>query len=771
MKNKFSIGFMGMVVALAALVSPPCARGLTNDLALTPPMGWNSWNYFQCGVNETIIKAMADAVATNGMRLAGYQFINIDDCWQTTRDANGVIVADPAKFPHGIKALADYIHADGLKLGIYSDHGTLTCQGRPGSNGYEYLDALTYASWGVDYLKYDNCDLPPGDSTNVDDAKMAAALLGSGRPIVFSLCDWSFDSWMPASGNLWRTTADISDSFSSLVANLANDSPPAFVAGPGRWNDPDMLETGNGGMTATADQSQFSLWCILAAPLIAGNDLTNMASSTLAILTNTEAIAVDQDPAGEQGIQVAGTTFRQVWCKPLGTAFNTKAVALFNLTGSTSSLTVNWTSLGLQAGPATVRDLWGHANLGTFTNSFTTNVPGDGTVLLKITGTAPALPVMGTNYLSGLQAAYAYTGSGTMVANKSIGGNLLTLNGAAYAQGLGVNAWSGAEYQLGGVAACFQAEVGVDDEVGTNGSVVFQVFADGLKIFDSGLMKGGAPHQTINLPMTGVNRLTLGVSDADDGIASDHADWAGALVIVSNAVPAAPAPPSGPAVSMGNPLDVTWNATPGATAYDIQRSVAIAGPFTNVARAVLPHYADSSVVAGATYYYAVSSVGNFGESANSAVASATACAPLGAPFGLTATLSGAQAILGWNPVPGATGYRVLRAAAGTPYTAIATNVGATAWTDTNRVSGSLYHYSVAALDGCHESVYSSYAFAGTNVTLYVQLSGASVILNWPLGTLESASQANGPYGSVAGAVSPCTNPVSGAQQFYRVLVQ
>ncbi|MGH7991920.1 MAG: glycoside hydrolase family 27 protein, partial [Limisphaerales bacterium] len=264
------------------------AWGLTNGLALTPPMGWNSWNHFGCNIDESLIKSEADAMATNGMEAAGYQYINIDDCWQTNRDTNGVIVADPTKFPSGIKALADYVHSKGLKLGIYSDHGTATCQGKPGSYGDEYLDVLTYASWGVDYLKYDNCNVPPGDSTNADDARMANALREGGRPIVFSLCDWSFSSWMPDCGNLWRTTADIQDTFSSFVANLAGDSPMAFVAGPGRWNDPDMLEVGNGGLTTTQDQSQFSLWCILAAPLITGNDLTSMSPQTLATLTNAE---------------------------------------------------------------------------------------------------------------------------------------------------------------------------------------------------------------------------------------------------------------------------------------------------------------------------------------------------------------------------------------------------------------------------------------------------------------------------------------------------
>jgi alpha-galactosidase len=759
------------VLAFVMLISSHNCRALTNGLALTPPMGWNSWNHFGSAVDEAIVKGEADAMATNGMETAGYEFINIDDCWQTNRDSNGVIVADTTKFPSGIKALADYVHSKGLKLGIYSDHGTATCQGKPGSYGYEYLDALTYASWSVDYLKYDNCNLPPGDSTNADDAKMADALRESRRPIVFSLCDWSFASWMPDDGNLWRTTADIQDTFSSFVANLAGDSPMAFMAGPGHWNDPDMLEVGNGGMTATQDQSQFSMWCILAAPLIAGNDLTAMSLQTLAILTNEEVIAVDQDPAGEQGIQVAGTPFRQVWCKPLGTDFNAKAVALFNLASIASSMTVNWTNLGLQAGTATVRDLWAHADLGMFTNSFTTNVPADGVVMLKIAGYAPVLPVLGTNYLTSLQAAYAYTGSGTIVANKSIGGNPITLNGVAWTNGIGVNAYSGLEYRLGGMAARFHADIGVDDEVGTNGSVVFQVCADGLKIYDSGIMRGGAPHQTINLDVTGVNRLTIGVNDADDGTANDHADWAGATVIVSNTAPAAPLPPAGFSASQGNPVLLTWRATPGAIVYNIKRSTSSNGLFTNIASTVFQNYADDTVIAGKTYYYVVSCVGKYGESTDSITASITACSPLTVPAVLSATISGTQVILNWNPVPGTNSYTVVRATASTPYSILATGLDTTTCTDTSRINGTIYYYSVAASNGCGLGDYSPYVFGSTNVTIYARLFGNGMILSWPMGMLQSAGQIAGPYGDVSGAVSPYTNLVSGTQQFYRVFVK
>ncbi len=745
------------------------ARGLTNSLALTPPMGWNSYNYFGDGVDEATVKSMADAMATNGMKAAGYQFINIDDGWQSNRDANGVILADPGTFPDGIKAVADYVHARGLKLGVYSDHGLETCAGKPGSYGYEYLDALTYAAWGVDYLKYDNCGLPPGDSTNADDAKMASALMASGRPIVFGLCDWSFDSWMPDDGNSWRTTSDIQDTFSSLVNNLTDDSPMAYFAGPGHWNDPDMLETGNSGLSAVQGQAEFSLWCLVAAPLITGNDLTNMSAQTLDVLTNSELIAVDQDPAGEQGIKMAGTSIVQIWAKPLGTDFNTKAVALFNQVSFPSSVTLNWTNIGLQAGSATVRDLLAHADLGTFTNSFSTNVPGYGVVMLKVVGAAPALPVLGTNYLTSLQPAYDYTGAGTMEPDQSIGGNPITLNGVVYTNGIGVNSFSGLEYNLGALASRFQSDIGVDDEVGTNGTVVFQVFADGLKIYDSGLMRGGSPHQTIDVDVTGVNRLTLGVNDADDGITNDHADWAGAMVIVSNTAPAPPPVPSGLVAGAGQPILLTWTATPGATSYNVYRSTSGSGPFTNIAAAFWPNYQDSNVTDAVTYYYAVSSVGKGGESAVSPTASVTACLPPAVPSGLTVTLSGGQAILDWNAVPCAASYTVVRATAGTPYTLVASGLATTSYTDSNWAPG--YYYAVAADNGCTQSAYSFYAFGSTNVTVGIRQAGASVILTWPIGTLQSAAQVNGPYTNVTGAAPFYTNPVSGSAQFYRVRVQ
>jgi alpha-galactosidase len=766
------------------LAIPLAGRALTNNLALTPPMGWNSWNYFGCTVSDPIIRAQADAMATNGMQAAGYQFINIDDCWAVSRDRNGVIVADPVKFPYGIQALADYVHSKGLKLGIYSDHGTETCAGRPGSYGYEYLDANTYAAWGVDYLKFDSCNWPPGDVPQSDYSRMAAALMQCGHPITFSICAWSFISWMPDTGNLWRTTSDIGDSFSSVLSNLAGNSPSAFVAGPGRWNDPDMLEVGNGGMSFTEDQSHFTLWCIAGAPLIAGDDLTAVSAQTLSILTNAELIAVDQDPAGEQGIQLAGSSSSQIWVKTLGADFTTKAVALLNTDTNTATITVNWTDIGLLAGAATVRDLWAGADLGVFTNSFTTNVPAHGVVALKVVGAPPALPGPGTNnYLSALQTVYSYVGWNVLGINQSISGNPITLNGVTYPEGLGAHAYSGIEYRLGGIASRFQSDIGVDDEVGANGSVVFQVYADGMKIFDSGVLTGGAPHQTVDLDVTGVNRLTLGVTDADDGTDDDHADWAGVRVIVSNTVPAPPPIPAGLSAGSGMPISLAWSATRSAVSYNITRATAPAGPFTALASSLVPIFTDTNIVVGTTYYYAVSAVGLFGESSNSPPASALACAPPAPPSGVVATANTQQVALTWNPVPGATGYTLVRALSSTPFSVLTNGLTGTNYNDLAVTSGVYYSYAVYASNDCAQGGRSAIANAAllppaAPVGLIATDGGIRAVIQWDAAAnaasynLLRSTNSAGPFLPVATNLNTLyyldTGLVAGTTYYYEV---
>lgn len=364
-----------------------------NDLAKTPPMGWNSWNKFACNVSEKLIKEMADAMVTSGMRDAGYVYLVIDDCWQIDRDAQGNILADPERFPSGMKALGDYIHAKGLKFGLYSDAGTLTCQKRPGSRGYEFQDARQYAAWGVDYLKYDWC------STGTQNALasysiMRDALLKTGRPIVFSICEWGTSKpwlWGKGVGNLWRTTGDIQDCWDckrdwgglGIVHILDLQVGLETYAGPGHWNDPDMLEVGNGGMTITEYRSHFSLWAILAAPLMAGNDLRNMSSEVKEILTNREVVAVNQDPLGMQGRRVARNGEHEVWAKQL--ADGGRAVVLFNRSDKPAEISVSWIDIGFpQHLEANVRDLWAGKNIGKLSGKFSAEVASHGVVMVTI---------------------------------------------------------------------------------------------------------------------------------------------------------------------------------------------------------------------------------------------------------------------------------------------------------------------------------------------------------------------------------------------------
>ncbi|MEO8909797.1 MAG: glycoside hydrolase family 27 protein [Gemmatimonadaceae bacterium] len=356
-------------------------------VALTPPMGWNSWNHFACNVSEALIRETADAMVTSGMRDAGYRYVVIDDCWQVSRDPSGTIVADAQRFPHGIKALADYVHSKGLRFGIYTDAGTKTCQGRPGTLGFEQRDAQTYASWGVDYVKEDWCNAE-GLNAPVQYAKFRRALDRTGRPIVLSICEWGINQpwdWAPAVGNLWRTTDDISDNWASMLSNLDQSAQHSTVARPGAWNDPDMLEIGNGGMTPDEYRAHMSLWAMQAAPLIAGNDLRTMSAETKSILTNPEVIAVDQDSLGVQGTLVSsGPPDRQVWAKPLRDG--SRAVVLLNRAASSDSINVSFRRADIHTDSATVRDLWRHVDLGRFRGSYTAVVPGHAAVMLRIGG-------------------------------------------------------------------------------------------------------------------------------------------------------------------------------------------------------------------------------------------------------------------------------------------------------------------------------------------------------------------------------------------------
>ena len=367
---------------------------LDNGLARTPPMGWNSWNKFGCKVSESLIREVADQMVSTGMKDAGYQYVVIDDCWQVSRDAQGNIQVDTANFPNGMKALADYVHSKGLKFGIYSDAGTKTCQERPGGRGYEYQDARQYAVWGVDYLKYDWCSHGTQNS-EASYALMSDALKKSGRAILFSLCEWgSTKPWLWARdiGNLWRSTGDIQDRWDSnkpneglgVVQIIDQQVGLDGYAGPGHWNDPDMLEVGNGGMTATEYQAHFSMWCLLAAPLLAGNDLRSMTAETKQILTNKEVIAVDQDPLGLEGRRVRKDGNSEVWSRQL--ADGSRAVVLLNRGLQERNIQAQWVDVGYpNHASAAVRDLWAHKDLGKSTGSFSASVPAHGVVMVRVT--------------------------------------------------------------------------------------------------------------------------------------------------------------------------------------------------------------------------------------------------------------------------------------------------------------------------------------------------------------------------------------------------
>jgi alpha-galactosidase len=299
-------------------------------LALTPPMGWNSWNKFACNVDEKLIRQMADAMVATGMKDAGYTYINIDDCWHGDRDSLGFIHPDPIRFPSGMKALADYVHSKGLKLGVYSDAGSQTCGGKPGSRGYEFQDALMYAKWGVDYLKYDWCNTE-GLKAEGAYKTITAALRKAGRPIVLSICEWGNDkpwTWGQAVGHLWRTTGDIYNCFDCIKDHgtwkswgvmriLDMQEGLRKYAGPGHWNDPDMLEVGNGALTPGEDRAHFTMWAMIAAPLIAGNDLRSMSQHTKDILMNKDVIAINQDSLGIQALKYTTKDSVETWLKPL----------------------------------------------------------------------------------------------------------------------------------------------------------------------------------------------------------------------------------------------------------------------------------------------------------------------------------------------------------------------------------------------------------------------------------------------------------------------
>jgi alpha-galactosidase len=647
--------------ALTVVVATPTPRAYAQDngLALTPPMGFNNWNATGCNITEQLTIDTADYFVSSGLKAAGYQYVNIDDCWAApTRDpATGRLTADPVRFPHGIAWLADYVHARGLKLGIYTSAGTLTCaKTMPGALDHEDIDAQTFADWGVDYLKYDNCnnaDRPALERYT----KMRDALRKTGRPIVFSICEWGQNKpweWGADVGNLWRTTGDINDSFGSVVSILKQNAPLAAAAGPGHWNDPDMLEVGNGGMTDAEYRSHFSLWTMMAAPLLIGSDLRKATPQTLAILTNRDLIAVDQDPLGAQGRVISQTAGHWIMAKPL--AGGDVAVALFNESDDAATISVNAADLGLpQRAGYPLRDLWQHDTTQTAGVISAALAPhatvvyrvGTGdwspypqamSVGIRLTAPAPGVPgtvtpagrpfeatVTGTNrgrdavydarlavttppgwslsYVSSQQAKVLDTdqsittvvrvtppagtppgeypltaalshangyhgrrttaqavqlrvpppapvgtvnlsdipwvstsnGYGPVERDMSNGGPKpgdgfpLTINGVVYPKGLGTHAPAQVVYFVDGACTSFTVDVGIDDDRGDarlTGSATFEIWADGVKLADSGLRTWVDPALPLSVGLTGAKYLRLVETDGGNTNSYDRGDWA-----------------------------------------------------------------------------------------------------------------------------------------------------------------------------------------------------------------------------------------------------
>jgi alpha-galactosidase len=539
---------LGIAAALMApITQAPATVPLTPAAApvtpiTAPPMGWNSWNRFRCAIDENLIRQTADALIANGLHTLGYRYVNIDDCWMApTRDGAGRLQADPVRFPSGIKALADYVHARGLKLGIYSSAGTATCEGLPASLGHEVIDAQTWASWEVDYLKYDNCN-----HQGVPDAArykaMGDALKATGRAIVYSICNWGLaEPWLfgpNTGGSLWRTTGDISDSWNSMTSLLDQQAGLEVFSRANGFNDPDMLEVGNGGMTATEYTAHFSLWALLNSPMLLGNDLRSMTPATLGIIRNTEVLAVNQDWGGSQGRKIRDFGETEVWAKPMSDG--SVATVLFNRTASAATITTSAAELGLGGSSSySVRNLWTGAT-STSTGAISASVASHGAVMLRLTraGALAAAPANGIHQAGDLPWLFSSNGWGPAERNLSNGeagsgdGRTLAVNGTSYAKGIGVHADSAVHLYLGKSCPLFTASVGIDDEITEAiASARFQVYGDGKLLAYSGLKRAADGPTRLVVPTGGYSTLELRVTDGrDNGINYDHADWGAATL-------------------------------------------------------------------------------------------------------------------------------------------------------------------------------------------------------------------------------------------------
>jgi alpha-galactosidase len=532
---------IALFVPVLVTVAPPRPAAAAPVVSLTgPPMGWNSWNRFGCDITESLIRGIADAIVANNLDDLGYRYVNVDDCWMaSTRDAQGRLQANATRFPSGIRALADYVHARGLLLGIYSSAGTATCQGLPASLDHEVVDAQTFASWQIDYLKYDNCNNQGRPAIDRYRA-MGDALRATGRPIVYSICNWGQENpWTfgaDVGGSLWRTTGDISDSWSSVMSLLDLQAGLEPFARQGAYNDPDMLEVGNGGMTATEYTAHFSLWALLSSPLLLGNDLRSMTTATLNIIRNADVIAVNQDWGGSQGRRVRDFGNTEVWAKPMSDG--SVATVLLNRGTAATTVATSAADLGLGGSSSySLRNLWTGATSSS-TGAVSASVPSHGAVMYRIsrTGTLAAPPAAGTYQVGNLTWLTSHNGWGPAERNRSNGeqaagdGRTLTINGTTFANGIGVHADSAVHVWLGRACSQFTASVGVDDEVTTTGSVRFAVYGDGRLLGYSDVKTTTAGPSTLTVSTTGYSTLELRVTDGRNGISYDHADWGAATL-------------------------------------------------------------------------------------------------------------------------------------------------------------------------------------------------------------------------------------------------
>ncbi|HUX56326.1 MAG TPA: sialate O-acetylesterase [Bacteroidales bacterium] len=532
------------------------SKSTYKGLAPTPPMGWNSWNAFEKNIDEKKIKTIADIMVSSGMRDAGYKYLVLDDAWMASkRNKNGELVADSVKFPGGMKAIGDYIHSKGLKFGIYECRGSLTCQNLPGSFEHEQTDMNSFASWGVDYIKMDACFAAKNGRLSTEDfAIYHDAIKKTGRPMVLSISDFGQDAWAWGGkkyAQLWRTSMDIYKNIKSVyrcaeTSGGAGSIHPAFnglwqFAGPNHWNDPDMLQVGNL-KNAAEDKVHFSLWAILAAPLMAGNDLRVMSDTVKNILLAPEVIAINQDSRGQQGYKVFQKDSIEIYNKPL--ADGTTAVLLLNKGRRKTDVTVSWNQIGLK-GNQPVRDLWEQRDLGSFKNSFTAkNLEQHGHKLIKV-GTLGSEPLpgptpvsaekytvtkIGTTYLSDL--FYIMKEFNHPVADKNFNDEPIQFNSVTYKKGFGCKSKSMMMYKLNGKANRFQAIIGLDKCSPEDKTGKFRILNEdkfsGRVIFDSGDMEKGT-HQTVNIDVSGLDFILLEFTGK--GV---FGNWADAKVISNN---------------------------------------------------------------------------------------------------------------------------------------------------------------------------------------------------------------------------------------------